>query len=118
MSNTYFEPGDYDLEDMMSEVKEGVMIVKSYFGMEDPLAGGCQCTSKKGFLIQNGEKTQLLNRIALTGYVLEILQNIDAISNDKTELHGGTCGKGHADSLPVTDGGSYIRIKEALISPG
>ncbi|MHA2179920.1 MAG: TldD/PmbA family protein [Promethearchaeota archaeon] len=118
MSNTYFEPGDYDLEDMMSEVKEGVMIVKSFFGMEDPLAGGCQCTSKKGYLIQNGEKTQLLNRIALTGYVLKILQNIDAISNDKTELHGGTCGKGYADSIPVADGGSYIRIKEALISPG
>jgi len=28
------------------------------------------------------------------------------------------CGKGHADGVPVTDGGSYIRIKEVLISPG
>ena len=118
MSNTYFEPGDYDLEDMMSEVKEGVMIVKSYFGMEDPLAGGCQCVSKKGYLIRNGEKTQLLKGIALTGYVLKILQNIEAISKDKTDLHGGTCGKGHADLVPVTDGGSYLKIKEALISPG
>ncbi|MHA1885464.1 MAG: TldD/PmbA family protein, partial [Promethearchaeota archaeon] len=60
MSNTYFEPGDHDLEEMISEVKDGVMIVKSYFGMEDPIGGGCQCTSKKGYLIQNGEKTKLL----------------------------------------------------------
>ncbi|MHA2049031.1 MAG: TldD/PmbA family protein [Promethearchaeota archaeon] len=118
MSNTYFEPRDHDLEDMISEVKDGVMIVKSYFGMEDPIAGGCQCTSKKGYLIKNGEKSQILRGIALTGYVLDILKNIDAISNDKTEFHGGTCGKGHADSVPVSDGGSYIRIKEALISPG
>ena len=118
MSNTYFEPGDYDLEEMISEVKDGVMVVKSYFGMEDPIAGGCQCSSKKGYLIENGEKTELLRGIALTGYVLDILQNIDAISKDKTDLHGGTCGKGHADFVPVSDGGSFIRIKEALISPG
>jgi TldD protein len=118
MSNTYFEPGNYALEEMISEIDEGVMIVKGYFGMEDPIGGGCQCTSKKGYLIQNGERTKLLKSIALTGYVLEILQNIDAISKDKKDFHGGTCGKGHADSVPVSDGGSYIRIKQALISQG
>ena len=118
MSNTYFEPGTYTLEEMISEVDEGVMIAKSYFGMEDPIGGGCQCSSRKGFLIKKGEITEILKGIALSGYVLEILQNIDAISKDKTELHGGTCGKGHADLVPVSDGGSFIRIKEALISPG
>ena len=118
MSNTYFEPGDYNLDEMISDIKEGVMIVKSYFGMEDPIGGGCQCTSKKGYLIENGEKTKLLSGITLTGLVLEILRNIDAISKDKTSLHGGTCGKGHADSVSVSDGGSYVRIKDALISQG
>lgn len=118
MSNTYFEPDDYDLEEMISEIKEGVMVNHSYFGMEDPIGGGMQCTSKKGYLIENGEKTKLLKSIALSGYVLDVLENIDAISNDATKFHGGTCGKGHADKVPVTDGGSYIRIKEILISPG
>ncbi|MFW9821966.1 MAG: TldD/PmbA family protein [Candidatus Thorarchaeota archaeon] len=118
MSNTYFEPGNYDIDEILSDVNEGVMIVKSFFGMEDPIGGGCQCVSKKGYLIQNGEKTQLLKGIALTGYVLDLLQNIDAISKDETKLHGGTCGKGYADSVPVGDGGSYIRINNALISPG
>ncbi len=118
MSNTYFEPGDYDIEEMISEIKEGVMCNHSYFGMEDPIGGGMQCTSKKGYLIENGEKTKILKSIALSGYVLDVLENIDAISNDATTLHGGTCGKGHADKVPVSDGGSYIRIKEVLISPG
>ncbi|MFX1455064.1 MAG: TldD/PmbA family protein [Promethearchaeota archaeon] len=118
MTNTYFEPGNYDLDEIISEINEGVMIVKSYFGMEDPIGGGCQCVSKKGYLIQSGEKTQLLKGIALTGYVLDLLQSIDAISKDETKLHGGTCGKGYADSVPVGDGGSYIRINNALISPG
>ena len=102
----------------VSEIKNGVIVNHSYFGMEDPIGGGMQCTSKKGYLIENGEKTQLLKGIALSGYVLDVLQNIDAVSNDATKFHGGTCGKGHADGVPVTDGGSYIRIKEVLISPG
>jgi predicted Zn-dependent protease len=103
---------------MISEIDEGVMVAKSNFGMEDPIGGGCQCSSRKGYQIKKGEITQILKGIALTGYVLEILQNIDAISKDEIKFHGGTCGKGHADLVPVSDGGSYIRIKEALISPG
>lgn len=118
MSNTYFEPGDYDLEEMISEIKEGVMLNHSYFGMEDPLGGGLQATSKKGYLIENGEKTRILKSIALSGYVLDVLQNIDAISKDPIELHGGVCGKGHADKIPVSDGGSYLKINDVLISPG
>ncbi|MFW9820794.1 MAG: TldD/PmbA family protein [Candidatus Thorarchaeota archaeon] len=118
MSNTYFEPGDYNLEEMISEIKDGVMCNHSYFGMEDPLGGGLQATSKKGYLIRNGEKTELLKSIALSGYVLDVLQNVNAISKNSTKFHGGVCGKGHYDKVPVSDGGSYLRINEVLISPG
>jgi TldD protein len=118
MSNTYFEPGDYSLEEMISEIDEGVIVLKGYFGMEDPLGGGMQATSKKGYLIENGEKTKLLKSVALSGSVLDLLQNIDAVSQDEMSLYGGTCGKGSEDYVPVTSGGSYIRVKKALISPG
>ena len=86
--------------------------------MEDPLGGGMQCTSKKGYLIENGQKTKLLKSITLSGSVLKLLQNIDSISKDKLELRPGTCGKGEEDYVPVTLGGSYVKVKEALISPG
>ena len=118
MTNTYFEPGNYNIEEMISDIKKGVILVRGYFGMEDPLGGGMQCTSKKGYLIENGEKTKLLKSITLSGSVLELLQNIDAISKDKLVLRPGTCGKGEEDYVPVTSGGSYVRVKEALISPG
>jgi len=118
MSNTYFGSGDYELEEMISEIKEGVMLVHGYFGMEDPLGGGMQCTSKKGYLIENGEKTKILKAIALSGDVLEMLKNIDAVSKDTLRLDGGTCGKGSEDMVPVTSGGSYLRAKNALVSPG
>ena len=118
MSNTYFGSGDYELEEMISEIKEGVMLIHGYFGMEDPLGGGMQCTSKKGYLIENGEKTKILKAIALSGDVLEMLKNIDAVSKDALKLDGGTCGKGTEDMVPVTSGGSYVRAKNTLVSPG
>jgi TldD protein len=118
MTNTYFEPGDYELEEMMSEIKNGVMLIHGYFGMEDPLGGGMQGTSKKGYLIENGQKTKLVRAVALSGSVLELLQNIDAISKDTLRLDGGTCGKGAEDFVPVSSGGSFIRVNNALVSPG
>jgi len=118
MSNTYFGSGDYELEEMISEIKDGVMLVHGYFGMEDPLGGGMQCTSKKGYLIKNGERTKILKATALSGDVLEMLKNIDAVSKDVLKLDGGTCGKGTEDLVPVTSGGSYLRAKNALVSPG
>jgi len=118
MSNTYFGSGDRTLDEMISEIKYGVMLVHGSFGMEDPLGGGMQCTSRKAYLIQNGEKTKILKGTALSGAVLDLLKNIDAVSNDTTKLVAGTCGKGSEDYIPVTDGGSYIRANNALISPG
>jgi TldD protein len=118
MTNTYFGSGDYELEEMISETKDGVMLVHGYFGMEDPLGGGMQCTSKKAYLIENGERTKILKATALSGDVLEMLMNIDAVSKDALRLDGGTCGKGSEDMVPVTSGGSYIRAKNTLVSPG
>ncbi|MHA2430652.1 MAG: TldD/PmbA family protein [Promethearchaeota archaeon] len=118
MSNTYFEPGDHELDEMISGIQNGVMLTHSFFGMEDPIGGGMQGTSKKGYLIEKGEKTKILRSVALSGSVLELLQNIDAISKDTLKLDGGTCGKGSEDLIPVSSGGSYIRVNNAIISQG
>ena len=118
MTNTYFGSGDYSLDEMISEIRDGAMLVHGNFGMEDPLGGGMQCTSKKAYLIQNGERIKILKATALSGAVLDLLINIDAVSNDPTHLDAGTCGKGSEDLVPVTDGGAYVRAKNALISPG
>jgi TldD protein len=118
MTNTFFEAGDWNLEEMFEGVKYGVMAIRGYFGMEDPLAGGMQVTSKKGYLIENGEKTKLLGAITLSGYVLDVLKSIDAVGKGPLRYHGGTCGKGHEDYVPVTTGGPYIRAQQAVVSPG
>jgi TldD protein len=118
MTNTYFGPGDYNLDDMISEIANGVILYHGYFGMEDPLGGGMQCTSKKAYLIEKGQRTKILKATALSGAVLDLLKNIDAASKDAIRLDGGTCGKGSEDLVPVTTGGVFLRANNALISPG
>jgi len=117
MSNTYFAGGDMTVEELIEPIKRGVMLVKASFGMEDPLAGGIQCTSSKGYLIEHGKATTPLTEISLSGNVIEVLKSIDGVG--KTLNFGvGTCGKGSEDYVPVGDGGPYLRIQKAIVSGG
>jgi len=117
MSNTYFEKGDWSLEEMIEDINRGVYLVKSSHGMEDPLGGGIQVSSIKGFLIEHGKLTHLLRPVALSGKVLELLHNVDAVGKD-FRLHPGGCGKGYEDFVRVSSGGPSIRVKEAIVSGG
>jgi TldD protein len=117
MSNTYFEKGDWSLEEMIEDVNRGVYLVKSSHGMEDPLGGGIQISSQKGFLIEHGKLTQLLRQVTLSGKVLDLLQNVDAVGKD-FRLHPGGCGKGYEDFVRVSSGGPSIRVKEAIVGGG
>ena len=117
MSNTYFEKGDWTLEEMLEGISRGVYLEKSSHGMEDPLGGGIQVSSAKGYLIEHGKLTKLLLPVSLSGKVLELLKNVDAVGKD-FKLHSGTCGKGYEDWVRVSSGGPSIRVKEAIVSGG
>jgi TldD protein len=117
MSNTYFAPGDMTLEELLEPVKKGVMVVGSSFGMEDPLGGGMQCTSRKGYVIEHGQIGAPLTEVSLSGSVLEVLKSIDGVGKS-LEFGPGTCGKGSEDYVPVGDGGPYLRIQKAIVSGG
>jgi TldD protein len=117
MSNTYFAPGDMALEELLESVKKGVMVVGSSFGMEDPLGGGMQCTSRKGYMIEHGQIGAPLTEVSLSGSVLEVLKSIDGVGKN-LEFDPGTCGKGSEDYVPVGDGGPYLRIQKAIVSGG
>jgi TldD protein len=117
MSNTYFAQGDMTLEELLEPVKKGVMLVRSSFGMEDPLGGGMQCSSNKGYMIEHGQVGTPLTEISLSGSVLEVLKGIDGVGKT-IEFGAGTCGKGSEDYVPVGDGGPYLRVRKAVVSGG
>jgi len=113
MTNTYFEAGDWTLEEMLEDVKFGVMTDHFIRGMEDPVGGGFEGQALRGFLIENGKVTDMLRSFTLTGKALEILKTTDAVAKD-VRLGGGNCGKGSEDYVPVSDGGPYCRSRVIL----
>ena len=114
MSNTYAKPGERKLDDIVRDTKRGVMMMRWQFGIEDPLGGGMQVVSKKGYIIENGVTTKPLKSITLTGRVLEVLGNVDAVSSDGFFVDPGTCGKGSEDYVPVGSGGTWWRTKAVI----
>jgi TldD protein len=118
MTNTYVEPSDYGLDEMLEEVDNGVMLLHCVSGMEDPLAGGMELKCKKGYLIQQGKLGGVLSTLTLTENVPEFIASIDAVGK-KNQFHteSGICGKGYEDLVPVGDGGVYIRA-EAVVGQG
>jgi TldD protein len=113
MTNTFFEAGDWKLEEMIEGIKHGVLTDRAISGMEDPVGGGFEAKALRGFLIENGEVTDMLRGFTLTGKALEILKTTDAVGK-KLELDGGTCGKGVEDFVPVSSGGPHCRSRIIL----
>lgn len=110
MTNTFFEPRDRTLDEMIADTKEGLLAIHGISGMEDPVGGGFQGRVLKGYLIKNGQKRDLVRNFTLTGKALDILKTVDMVGKD-FQLDGGHCGKGEEDWVPVTTGGPYMRAK-------
>ena len=110
MTNTFFDAGDWTLEEMIEGVKFGVLADKSISGMEDPVGGGFEAKTLRGFVIENGEIKDMIRSFTTTGSALEILKTTDAVG-DHVQLDGGMCGKGIEDFVWVSGGGPYCRSK-------
>ena len=110
MTNTFFDVGDWSIDEMVEDVDYGVLTEKMISGMEDPVGGGFEAKALRGFLIERGRITDMVRSLTLTGNALEILKTTDAVGNE-LRLDGGNCGKGIEDFVPVSSGGPYCRHK-------
>lgn len=113
MTNTYLAPGDMKLEELMHELKNGLLCVSWVYGYVEPADGSFMFKMKKAYQIENGEKTQIYRDAAISGLTLDVLNRITGISRD-LEMDIGTCGKSGQDA-PVTSGGPYTMIKDMVI---
>lgn len=116
MSNTFMEPGDQKLEELVEDVDYGVYLLGSKGGEVDPAKGVFQFSAEEGFLIEKGEITFSLKDVALSGETLKILRGIDGVGKE-FDSHIGFCGK-EGQSVPVGDGGAHIRTIAAVGGAG
>lgn len=114
MSNTYFGSGTSTLDEMLAQVDHGVYLDKWSSGMEDPQGWGIQVTCHYGHEIKGGKITnRLFAPIGISGYVPDVLKSVSAVSKE-VMLDGGSCGKGHKETVPVASGGPHLLLKARL----
>lgn len=113
MSNTYLAPGDSELEEMITEMKNGILGIGWKYGYTDPIEGTFQFKLAKAYLIENGEKTQILRDTAISGLTLDVLNRIKLIGNT-VKQDPGYCGKG-GQSVPVGSGGPHVLITDMVV---
>jgi TldD protein len=114
MRNTYFDAGDRKPEEALSELKQGIYAIDTAGGQVSD-TGTFLFKAVRGYWVEGGELKYPLKDVALTGNILELLKNIDAVCNDlqlSTTPFGG-CGKMNQRAF-VGTGGPHIRAKNVL----
>ena len=115
MTNTIFDSGNSELEDMIASIKFGYLLEGMRSGMEDPKHWGIQCIIPMGREIKDGKLTgKVVSPVLMTGYVPDLLGNISMLSGDRQVFGNGGCGKGHKEWVKVSDGGPYMKTKAFL----
>ncbi len=113
MSNTYIANGNWKLEEILEELGSGVYLAGSRGGQVSTGEGVFQFNAKRGYLVENGEKTKLLRDASLSGKILEILKDVKAVGND-LKFNSGRCGKA-GQLVPVSDGSPHLLIGRATV---
>lgn len=114
MTTTYIEAGDKTKEELISEVKEGILVEEINHG-----SGMSTFTiaPRISYMIRDGKIAEPVNIAVVSGNVMETLHNIDGISKEIELLSFsmGGCGKFEQWPLPVGFGGPYIRVNNITV---
>lgn len=109
MRNTFIEPGQSKLEEMISDVEDGFFIDGPQGGQADA-TGEFMFGANKVRRIRNGKIGEFLQAVTVSGIAFDVLKSVDAVSKDfKWDLGSGHCGKGQP--AKVDAGGPYLRCE-------
>ncbi len=114
MSNTSFEQGKDKLENMIKEMKTGLVLKNGSGGQVNTATGVYQFGVKEAELIKNGEVIDHFVNITFGGNLISALQSIVAVSKEMDYSLVGFCGK-DGQSVPVGGYGPNIKIKNVRV---
>lgn len=109
MTTTYIDKGDKSLDELISEVEDGVLVetIKHGSGMST-----FTIAPSLAYAIKDGKLSHPLKVSVVSGNVFKTLNEIDGVS-DTIKLHSfilGGCGKMEQFPLSVGFGGPYVRV--------
>lgn len=113
MSNTYMEPGDWSVDELIADTESGILLCRFNYGYTEPAKGQFMFQASHGYLIENGDVGQMVRDVSIAGHILDILAKVDGIASD-FELDAGNCGKG-GQVVPDMSGGPHARIRNVPV---
>ncbi|MEM1513563.1 MAG: TldD/PmbA family protein [Candidatus Thermoplasmatota archaeon] len=115
MANTYFKPGDYNFEEMVEEIKEGIYMVTFMEWNIDDKRINQKYVGNEAYIIKNGEISGIAKHPSIELSTFEIFSKIDAVGK-KIEFYPATCGKSEPiQDMEVFTGGANIRLRNVRI---
>ncbi len=114
MSNTYISPGDWRLDEIIKDTKEGILLKGGYWGYVFVERGQFTCNAEEAWMVRNGEVKEHLRNVSVSGLTLEALKEIDAVSKDFELKLPGMCGKG-GQAMYIDAGGPYLRVRQLVV---
>jgi len=117
-TNYYLEPGDYDVDELIGEVREGFYLTAkgSRGGEVNPGMGTFTFSAGVSWRIENGMLVEPVRGVSLSGNILDVLANIRGLGRDfeiETSVFGG-CGKG-GQLVKVGTGGPHVLVDKIAI---
>jgi TldD protein len=107
MRNTFIEAGDYSLEELVEDIKEGFFL-KGGLGGQADFNGEFMFGTQEAVKIKNGEFTESMRGVTISGNAFEVLKNVDAVGKDFS-MRTGMCGKEQVNFAGI--GGPHLRTK-------
>lgn len=112
MTNTFIETGEYGVDEMIEETKDGYYLEGAKGGQADANAE-FTFGVEKAWRIENGELTELLRGVSISGSGFDVLRSVDAVAdNFEFSMGSGYCGK--FQSAKVDGGGPNMRCEATV----
>jgi TldD protein len=114
MSNTFIGKGDMKRDEMIKDLKEGLLIQGAQYGYVEPAKGQFMFKCDEAHGIKNGEVGERYRDASISGLILEVLNNVVAVGKDFVLGDPGYCGKG-GQSARTTDGGPHLCVSNMVV---
>lgn len=113
MRNTYIEPGDHTLDEIIGTVENGIYCKKMGGGSVKPATGEFNFSAQESYIIKNGKIDRPLKGATLIGTGAGVLQKISMVGNN-LEMAAGMCGS-VSGAIPTTVGQAALKVDEILV---
>lgn len=113
MTNTWIEPGNTPVQDLFSDIQEGVYARNWQGGMTN--GEMFTFTAGEAWMIRHGAVAEPVRDVTLSGNAFKTIADIEGIGDDFFWDESGGCGKGGQSGLAVGCGGPSLRIRNVVV---